>query len=684
MAKRQPPTNIKTSTHTGQLSAPGGDLANYFVRNMPLWGNRPDWLGADRWRAFVARQEIAVLCRDAISSHLISLDWSVTARDSNQRDELEKDIKHYTKLIERGNAFYSEMDFTNQIEWLLNDLFTLPFGTAAELGREYNAPSGKVVWIRPLDGGTLSPTLNSDWPVMQMYQSVEPIFFPKEFISRVYLSPRPEIRREGWGMAPPEKIYLAMEMLNKGDQYYSSLLSNTPEAGILDLMDMDKTSAIEWVQSFRDLLFGINPLKIPVLYEHTTKAEWIPFGKLPSEIMYDSVTSRYITIVTAGYGLTPSDVGFSSSSNGGETLSGTIRQERRSARSGKSLAKKKISAYYNAILPETLEFKWIDYDDERNVAMSRARMGSANAFKVFVDMKAFSPDEVRMQALADGLVSIPVPEKLDREKVEWPVAPSPFGGGDTGKKLTNQVGSPKKPSEGGQGDVIPQQVINRSRVDIESSISKAVFAGNQILGALISAVREKNDLVAWEKAFDAQVIDKSGADDITQSVITETYETIVRILDSQPWVDTVSGEIVKSILARETETVKADFRDNLMKQAEQEFIEGVRDDLSLTEEEELKVQDINLQNHFAELSLQVRKTLLDSVASVTMLVSKSTILDWKYPIDTGDRTDNNIVKLARNVSGKVFDLFQRIVQDIGTQTYKNMIGDNNASYSDSD
>jgi hypothetical protein len=82
------------------------------------------------------------------------------------------------------------------------------------------------------------------------------------------------------------------------------------------------------------MLYGINPLKIPVLYEHTEKAEWIPFGKLPSEILYDSVTARYITILTSGYGLSPSDIGFASSSNGGETMAGTIRQERRSAKSG--------------------------------------------------------------------------------------------------------------------------------------------------------------------------------------------------------------------------------------------------------------------------------------------------------------------------------------------------------------
>ena len=87
----------------------------------------------------------------------------------------------------------------------------------------------------------------------------------------MYISPRPDIKREGWGLAPPEKTYLALEMLNRGDYYYANLLIDTPAAGILDLGDMAQDSAEEWVKAWRKMLTGIDPFKIPVLYEHANK-----------------------------------------------------------------------------------------------------------------------------------------------------------------------------------------------------------------------------------------------------------------------------------------------------------------------------------------------------------------------------------------------------------------------------
>ena len=232
MAKRTP-KSVTITKQSGQLSAPGGMGVggNFLLRQLPIWNN-PNWLNANVWREFVRKQPVAVLCREAITNHLLSLDWNITARDSEQQDELKEDIKYYTRLLERGNAYYTDMDFTSHVEWIIKDLMDLPFGAASEIGREYNSPNGKVTWIRPLDGGTLSPTLDNEYPVAQHFPNYQPVVFPREFISRIYLSPRTEIQREGWGMPPPERIYLAMEMLNRGDYYYSQLLMNTPEAGI--------------------------------------------------------------------------------------------------------------------------------------------------------------------------------------------------------------------------------------------------------------------------------------------------------------------------------------------------------------------------------------------------------------------------------------------------------------------
>lgn len=666
MAKAKQPSTLKVTENPGQLSAPGGELSNYFVRQIPTWNN-PGWVNADVWRKFVQKQPVAVLCRDAITTYLLSLDWAITSREADKQDEYQEDIKYYTRLLERGNAYYTDIDFSTHIEWIVRDLFDLSFGAAGEFGREYDRPDGKVMWIRPLDAGTLSPTLNADWPVVQHYPNYKPVVFPRDSIARIYLSPRTEIEREGWGMAPPEKIYLAMEMLNRGDIYYSQLLLNTPEAGILDLKDMDKESATEWVKSFRDLLYGINPLKIPVLYEHSEKAEWIPFGKLPSEILYDSITARYITIVTAGYGLAPSDIGFASSSNGGETLAGTIRQERRSARSGKALAKTKVKAYFEQILPEHLEFKWIDFDDERNVAMSRARMASANAFKVFVDMQAFSPDEVRSQAIADGLFTITLPETIDRTQIEWPSNTLRY----VGNRGSNQIGNPQAPSSGGQGEVIPQQVVSRHRAKIEVSVSKASYAGNQHLGALIASIRNAaNDVPAWEKRFDEAVVGKSQADMATEAIISSSFNSILDVLDRADWVDTVSKDIASVLSGSILGKRKSEIENSLKKKIEAEFISGDREDLSYTDEELKQLSEAESPNLF----LEVKKALLENLIQKILLVSKSSIMEYKYQLDTKDQTDNNNLKLAREVAEKVYNLMPQILEEVQKSVSK--LGDN--------
>lgn len=654
MAKRQP-KSIEISKNPGQISASGGELSNYFIRQMPIWNN-PNWLHADVWRQFVARQPIAVLCREAIASYLLSLDWAIVSRDSDKRDEFKSEINYYTRLFERGNAYYNDVEFSNHIEWITKDLFDLPFGTASEIGREYDNPEGKVVWVRPLDAATLAPTLNAEYPVVQHFPNLQPVVFPRNFIARSYLSPRTEIRREGWGMAPPEKIYLAMEMLNNGDKYYAQLLLNTPEAGILDLMDMDKESAEEWVKSTRDLLAGINPLKIPVLYEHTQEAKWIPFGKLPSEILYDSITARYITIVTAGYGLSPSDIGFASSSNGGETLAGTIRQERRSAKSGKALAKTKSKAYFEKILPEYLEFKWIDFDDERNVAMSRARMASANAMKILTDIQAFTPDETRSQIIADGLFTISLPETIDRKSIEWPANTLRY----VGNKGSNQVGDPKTPSSGGQGETIPQQIINRHRAKIEVSISKAAYAGNQPLGALLHSVREHNDIKAWESVFEKSVVGKSSADLVTETAIADSYNAIVDVLDGADWVDTVSKEISSFLSSKMADSLRVSMEEQFRSKADMEFIAGKRDEIEFSDEELQQLSRVETPDLF----IPVKRSLLESLVPKIILVSKSAILSHKYAIDTRDVSDNNNLKIAREVAENVYKLFPQILEEV--------------------
>lgn len=95
----------------------------------------------------------------------------------------------------------------------------------------------------------------------------------------------------------------------------------------------------------------------------------------------------------------------------------------------------------------------MDYDDELNVALGRARLASATAFNIYKQMGAFSSQEIRSQTINDGLVSLSFPDKIPPDAQETPPA-QPFGG-SPGKpnKEPETLGNPKPPSAGGEGEI---------------------------------------------------------------------------------------------------------------------------------------------------------------------------------------------------------------------------------------
>lgn len=415
----------------------------YLIR-YPYYAKQPLWATAQSWRFSVESQPVALLSREALIGSVLSLDWKIEPRDSDNRDELKSEIDYYTRLLE----YTGEMDYTEHVEWVAKDLLDLPFGGASEIGRSGDSPEGRVIWIEPLDGGTLFPTQNFDFPVGQRVNGVpKEVYFPWYAIDRVFMSPRTEITRKGWGIAPPEKIYLSLEMVGRGDTYYANMLLDTPDAGILDLLDMSKDSAEEWVKAWRELLTGIDAYKIPVLYQHTTPAKWISFTRPPTEIMFDVAMSRYSAIVCAGYGLTLSDIGLGGGSSGGNTLAGTIRDERKSKRNGFTRLKKKMEGYFNRILPSSLKFTFIDLDDEMSVALGRARLANATAWSSLINIGAFTAKEARLQTIADGLTTISLPEEVDVNDLPQQQQPG------TGAERPSMLGRPVSPSSGGWGEV---------------------------------------------------------------------------------------------------------------------------------------------------------------------------------------------------------------------------------------
>lgn len=73
----------------------------YFTRFIPSW-TFPSGLTPAQWRAFVMIQPVAVNFRDTLIMNVQSLDWKVTPRDSELRDELKNSVRYHTELLERG------------------------------------------------------------------------------------------------------------------------------------------------------------------------------------------------------------------------------------------------------------------------------------------------------------------------------------------------------------------------------------------------------------------------------------------------------------------------------------------------------------------------------------------------------------------------------------------------------
>ena len=479
----------------GQRSIDLEDL--YLTRFTPPW-SRPSTLNGNVWRAWVLQQPVAMVCRETLVATLLSLDWKVTPRNSKYQEELEPTIRHYTKLFTNGGDYGGlGLDYSGLIEWIAGDLLDTPFGGVAELGRKGNTENGRVVWIRPLDAATMYPTLNADLPAVQMYLQYDAVAFPWWSISRTYISPHSFILKEGWGMAPPEKIYFALEMLNRGDKYYANLLLDVPTAGILDLGDVTWDSANDFIQSFKSFVANeSSAFKVPVLAEHNNKIEYIPFGKVPNDIMFNQITLKYAALVAAAYGMSLSDIGLQTTSASGETLAGSIRQERRTKKTGFARMKAKIKSFFDKILPDTLEFNFIDYDDELNVALGRARLANAQAFKTAQDMGLFSPQEIRSQWIQDGMVSISMPDEIPADAKSLLETEKELGVGKFAPKIGGNgepelLGDPKPPSGGGEGEV---KSLDSVPFKVKKSFNKVVEQiVTQVTPKLLEIVQSTTD-----------------------------------------------------------------------------------------------------------------------------------------------------------------------------------------------
>ena len=364
------------------------------------------------WRTVARSQPIVMDCITTITMHIQALPYSIRVRDSQKSDELKDTVEYYLDVFKSCQNGDGILPF---IDSLLQDLYMTPFGGAVEAVRYKD---GRLYTFKTVDAATMFLSDNDMLPYFQYVPEsgkTVPVYFSTDELIRLYQTPRNEVLRRKWQMSPVEKAYLAIEMLNRGDRYYANLLLDTPEAGLLDLGDMSKESAEQWLKSFRDMFTGVDAFKIPVIFEHTTPAKYIPFGRPPTDLMFNEISGKYAQILTAAFGLTLGDIGFKTS-NG--SLSSDIRDERHSKSTGFASAKALVTAGMNKLLPSELEFWFIDVDDELLVSKGRARSANAVAMRNLIESGLLAPEEGRAQLKADGLLTIPLSEEVDEQSFD--------------------------------------------------------------------------------------------------------------------------------------------------------------------------------------------------------------------------------------------------------------------------
>src|SRR5512139_3729902 len=151
------------------------DLPLYLQRIIPYF-NQPAWFNGNLWRKVIEGQPIAVALRETLISNVGNIEWKIEPKDSEKRDEYKDDIEYYTDFF----TYTGEYDYLEMVEWFLKDMLDLPFGGAGELGYANDNPEERLLWIKPLDGSTLWPTLNTEYPVAQTLfeASNKTVYFP--------------------------------------------------------------------------------------------------------------------------------------------------------------------------------------------------------------------------------------------------------------------------------------------------------------------------------------------------------------------------------------------------------------------------------------------------------------------------------------------------------------------------
>ncbi len=329
----------------------------YLTRNSFRFAD-PTGLQPDQWR-MIAREPINKMAQRFIVRELCALQYNIVS-DDRKDPRAEKYTDEWEDKFERGDGF--DVWMARMIE----DACTLSFGAASEVGYQ----GEDFDWIVHVDGATLMPTYEDRLPYAQINPDnwTQRVYFSRKNLARLRVAPRPDLRHKEYQVSPTEDAFLSIQALSRIYLYYMQQLDDTPPPGILDVGDMTYEDAMDWAKQFRETIEGIDPIKIPILYDHEVPAKWIPFGLSPNDLNMVEQFKRFAEMLLGKYGLSIGDLRLfeHESTKAGERVSQMVTE-----RSGIGFWASMITAYFDRLLPKGLHFQFKQPRPERELIVAQ-------------------------------------------------------------------------------------------------------------------------------------------------------------------------------------------------------------------------------------------------------------------------------------------------------------------------
>ena len=372
----------------------------------------PGDLKGNQWRQLVGQAPVVRACVQTLVNQLTDLGWYLEGED----DEA---VAYFTKVLEAAD---NSAGFETMLSRVVEDALVVPFGGAVEFGL---FPDDVVAWVQHIDGATMVPTYSQQFPYVQadpFGTLTKPVPFRQEQIGRVRWQAETNIRAYGWTKTPAADCLPAIQGLLRADRFWQSFLLDSPPAGILDLMDFSEGEASEWYESWRTMLAGIDPFKVPILYsggaERKQAAKFIEFHKSPGEVSMKELVKAYAEEVCACFGMSLADLGLFGQEM---RLAGATKMMDLSKRQGLAKLKRGVKSMIDMdVLPDGVELKWEEMDLEDSLRKAQAKQITGKKIVDLVAGRVLSERQGLKVAIYEEVIPPDVVNEKDWEESEEP------------------------------------------------------------------------------------------------------------------------------------------------------------------------------------------------------------------------------------------------------------------------